>query len=48
MRLAYLPEAESLGVGPMCCSPQRAGFEVQFRAFAVGPAIAADLHPPEV
>jgi regulation of enolase protein 1 (concanavalin A-like superfamily) len=45
MRLAYLPEAKSLMVGPMCCSPQRSGFEAQFRDFEVGPAIAPDLHP---
>jgi regulation of enolase protein 1 (concanavalin A-like superfamily) len=45
MRLAYLPEAESVAVGPMCCSPQRAGFEAQFRGFDVGPAISANLHP---
>ena len=44
MRLAYLPEASSLAVGPMCCSPQRSGLEAQFRDFNVGPAIAPDLH----
>ncbi len=44
IRLAYLPEAVSLRVGPMCCSPQRAGFEARFREFRVAPAISADLH----
>jgi regulation of enolase protein 1 (concanavalin A-like superfamily) len=46
LRLAYLPtgEAPSL-VGPMCCSPERAGFEARFKDFRVGPAIALGLHP---
>jgi len=44
MRLAYLPEAHSLNVGPMCCSPQRAGFEARFREFRVAPAVPTDLH----
>ena len=44
MRLAYLPDAKSLDVGPMCCSPQRAGFEARFRNFRVIPAIQTDLH----
>lgn len=44
MRLAHLPSAEAVMVGPMCCSPQRAGFEARFRDFRVGPAISADLH----
>jgi regulation of enolase protein 1 (concanavalin A-like superfamily) len=29
-------------VGPMCCSPQRAGFRAEFRDFAIGPPA-----PPE-
>jgi regulation of enolase protein 1 (concanavalin A-like superfamily) len=44
MRLAYLPKAEQVKVGPMCCSPQRAGFEAKFRGFSVDPPIASDLH----
>jgi uncharacterized protein len=44
MRLAYLPESQALAVGPMCCSPQRAGFEASFRNFNVGQAISSDLH----
>jgi regulation of enolase protein 1 (concanavalin A-like superfamily) len=34
LRLAYLP-AGATGVGPMCCSPQRAGFVAAFRNFAL-------------
>jgi regulation of enolase protein 1 (concanavalin A-like superfamily) len=44
MRLAYLPGAKSVAIGPMCCSPQRAGFEARFGDLEVGPAIPADLH----
>lgn len=44
MRLSYLPESESLAVGPMCCSPQRAGFKARFRGFSVSPAISSNLH----
>lgn len=36
LRLAYLPEADEACVGPMCCSPQRAGFQARFRSFALG------------
>ncbi|MFO1210040.1 MAG: DUF1349 domain-containing protein [Amaricoccus sp.] len=36
LRLAWFPEGE-LMVGPMCCSPQRAGFRAAFRGFALGP-----------
>jgi regulation of enolase protein 1 (concanavalin A-like superfamily) len=42
LRLAYLPAGETL-VGPMCCSPERAGLEVRFSDFRVGPPIAPDL-----
>jgi uncharacterized protein len=39
-RVAGFPGAPSCQVGVMCCSPQRAGFEVRFSDFAVtsGPA----------
>jgi uncharacterized protein len=37
LRLAYFPQGPAR-VGPMCCSPQRAGFRAQFRGFRVGPA----------
>jgi regulation of enolase protein 1 (concanavalin A-like superfamily) len=43
-RLAYLPAAESLLVGPMCCSPQRAGFMARFHPLDIGPATADALH----
>lgn len=35
LRLAYFPEGPA-AVGPMCCSPQRAGFEAAFRDFSTG------------
>lgn len=44
VRLAYFPPTESIDVGVMCCSPERAGFEVTFRDFQVGPAIDRSLH----
>jgi regulation of enolase protein 1 (concanavalin A-like superfamily) len=44
IRLAYLCPAECVLVGPMCCSPQRAGFEARFRDFSVGAATADALH----
>lgn len=44
LRLAPFPVAERYLVGPMCCSPQRAGLEVQFSDFTVGPALGKDLH----
>jgi uncharacterized protein len=45
LRLAYLPAANPALVGPMCCSPERAGLEVQFTDFRVGEPIPRDLHP---
>ena len=36
LRLAFFPEGP-VGVGPMCCSPQRAGFHAAFRDFRLGP-----------
>ncbi|MGH6861485.1 MAG: DUF1349 domain-containing protein [Phyllobacterium sp.] len=42
-RLAPFPAVDAR-VGLMACSPQRAGFEVQFRDLAVGPAIPRTLH----
>ncbi len=43
-RLAMLPMGETVQVGPMCCTPERAGLQVAFRGFRTGPAIARDLH----
>ncbi len=36
LRLAFFP-AGPAAVGPMCCSPQRAGLTVAFRDFRIGP-----------
>lgn len=44
LRLAYLAPGGTVEVGPMSCSPTRAGFRAEFREFTVGPAIARDLH----
>ncbi len=42
-RLAYLPPGGTALVGPMCCSPQRAGFVARFRDFQVGEPVR-ELH----
>jgi regulation of enolase protein 1 (concanavalin A-like superfamily) len=42
LRLAYLPAGETL-VGPKSCSPERAGLEVRYSDYRVGPPIAPDL-----
>jgi len=44
LRLAYLPPNRPAKIGPMCCSPERAGFRATFHHFNVGPAIGKDLH----
>ncbi len=44
LRLAPFPVASSYLVGPMCCTPTRAGLEVQFSDFSVEPAMQKDLH----
>ncbi|MCS0630326.1 DUF1349 domain-containing protein [Telluria mixta] len=44
LRLAPFPAAPRYLVGPMCCTPQRAGLEVSFSEFALGPALGKDLH----
>lgn len=44
LRLAPFPEAERYLAGPMCCTPQRAGLEVAFSGFSLGPALGKDLH----
>lgn len=36
LRLAWFPEGP-VAVGPMCCSPQRAGFRARFEHFGIGP-----------
>lgn len=44
LRLSYFPPADPVMIGPMACSPQRAGFEARFRDFKCGPALSPDLH----
>lgn len=44
LRLAPFPEAGRYLVGPMCCSPQRAGLEVEFSEFSLGAPLGKDLH----
>ncbi len=44
VRLAPFPLAASCRVGPMCCTPERAGLAVVFSAFEVGPSLARNLH----
>lgn len=44
LRLAPFPVADAYLVGPMCCTPQRAGLEVHFSDFSVQPALQKDLH----
>jgi len=44
LRLAPFPTAASYFVGPMCCTPERAGLTVVFSEFSVGPALERDLH----
>jgi regulation of enolase protein 1 (concanavalin A-like superfamily) len=43
-RLAPFPNVASYVVGPMCCTPEGAGFEVEFSEFHVGPPNGKDLH----
>jgi len=40
-RVAGFPDVQECHVGVMCCSPQRAGFEVRFSDFAVAVSPAA-------
>lgn len=42
VRLGHLDLPGTVDVGVMCCSPQRAGLEVTFRGFRVGPPISRD------
>jgi regulation of enolase protein 1 (concanavalin A-like superfamily) len=44
IRLCPFPKAASYLVGPMCCSPERAGLEVAFSKFNVTPPIDKALH----
>lgn len=44
IRLCPFPLAERYMVGPMCCTPERAGLEVLFSEFDVMPPSAKALH----
>ena len=44
VRLCPFPAADRYIVGPMCCTPERAGLEVLFSDFTVGPPSGKDLH----
>jgi regulation of enolase protein 1 (concanavalin A-like superfamily) len=44
LRLAPFPIASRYLVGPMCCTPERAGLTVRFEQFTLGPALVRDLH----
>ena len=44
VRLAPFPRAASYRVGPMCCTPERAGLAVEFSAFTVSPPLGRGLH----
>jgi regulation of enolase protein 1 (concanavalin A-like superfamily) len=43
-RLAPFPSARSYQVGPMCCTPERAGLQVRFSDFQLGPPLNKALH----
>jgi regulation of enolase protein 1 (concanavalin A-like superfamily) len=43
-RLAPFPVSERYLVGPMACTPERAGLSVVFSDFTIGPALTTDLH----
>jgi regulation of enolase protein 1 (concanavalin A-like superfamily) len=47
LRLCYLPKGDKALVGPMCCAPTRAGLELKFRGFTIGPATADGLQSAE-
>ncbi|WP_176083976.1 DUF1349 domain-containing protein [Martelella sp. HB161492] len=42
-RLSPFP-ADAATIGPMACTPERAGLKVHFRDFTIGPAISRALH----
>jgi uncharacterized protein len=44
MRLSSFPVATSYRVGPMCCTPERAGLTVVFSEFRVTEPTQKDLH----
>jgi regulation of enolase protein 1 (concanavalin A-like superfamily) len=44
MRLCPFPDAANVQIGPMACSPQRAGFQARFTDFQIRPPIDNPLH----
>ena len=44
VRLAPFPVSKRYLVGPMACTPERAGLRVSFSNFTISPAITTDLH----
>ncbi|CAN5499249.1 DUF1349 domain-containing protein [soil metagenome] len=44
VRLAPFPAASRYAVGPMCCTPERAGLNVRFSDFRITPPLGKDLH----
>jgi regulation of enolase protein 1 (concanavalin A-like superfamily) len=44
LRLADFQAPSALRIGPMTCSPERAGFRARFAGFEVGPAMETPLH----
>jgi hypothetical protein len=43
-RLCLFPAGRDYLVGPMCCTPERAGLRVAFSDFRVGPPAQKELH----
>jgi uncharacterized protein len=43
-RVFSFPHRDNYLVGPMCCSPERSGFDARFSEFTIGPPMSKDLH----
>ncbi|CAD0337133.1 DUF1349 domain-containing protein [Xanthomonas sp. WHRI 8391] len=44
IRLCPFPVADAYRVGPMCCTPERAGLKVRFSDWTLGPPLGKALH----
>lgn len=44
IRLCQFPQAKTYKIGPMCCTPQRAGLRVTFSQWLLRPPLIRDLH----
>ena len=44
VRLAPFPKADTYRVGPMCCTPLRAGLKARFSDFRLTAPLGKDLH----